>query len=96
MHITRVAVAGLLASAALTGLRYDFAAHGVVIWAEPRAGSVRNGVGHPGHGFEPNRSEEHGLYRCDAHFDSTLWYHGRDATTGVVGWVPACHLTDDD
>lgn len=106
MHVRQSAVAGLLACAALGGLltappagalqMHDFTVAGVAIRAEPRAGAAPNGLGNPGEGFEPNRSAEHELYRCDERFDSTLWYHGRNATTGVVGWVPACHLIDPD
>ncbi|MFC4115971.1 hypothetical protein [Nonomuraea zeae] len=105
MHIRRATIAGLLTALALGGLvhaqaaqarrLYDFGAQGVIIWSEPRAGSGRNGLGYAGQGFDSDRSEEHGLYRCD-HFESTLWYHGRNATTGVVGWVPACNLADPD
>ncbi|MFB4281947.1 MULTISPECIES: hypothetical protein [unclassified Nonomuraea] len=105
MHIRRATMAGLLAALTLGGLvpaetaqarrLYDFGAQGVIIWSEPRAGSGRNGLGYAGQGFEANRSEEHGLYRCD-NFESTLWHHGRNVTTGVVGWVPACNLADPD
>ncbi|MCF6472058.1 hypothetical protein FAF44_27235 [Nonomuraea sp. MG754425] len=107
MRIRRVTTAGLLTLVALSGplpagatqararIIYDFAAQGVVIWSEPRAGSDRNGLGHPGQGFESYRSEEHEPYRCDR-FESTLWHHGFNATTGVIGWVPACHLADPD
>ncbi|MEV0995387.1 hypothetical protein [Nonomuraea sp. NPDC050202] len=107
MRITRATTAGLLALLVLSGLvpagatqaqarrLYDFGAQGVIIWSEPRAGSGRNGLGYAGQGFESDRSEEHGLYRCD-HFESTLWHHGTNATTGIVGWVPACNLADPD
>ncbi|GAA4990767.1 hypothetical protein HD597_008077 [Nonomuraea thailandensis] len=107
MRITRATTAGLLTLVALSGLvaagatqaqarrPYDFGAQGVIIWSEPRAGSGRNGLGYAGQGFESDRSEEHGLYRCGP-FESTLWHHGTNATTGIVGWVPACNLTDSD
>lgn len=91
--------AGLLA--ALAGpaearFRYDFRSPEVVLWSEPRNGADPVGVGRPGDGFDSDRSEEHESYRCDALFDSTLWHHGTDATTGTVGWVPACYLDDPD
>ncbi|GAA2210258.1 hypothetical protein GCM10009850_057170 [Nonomuraea monospora] len=106
-HIRRATTAGLLTLLALSGLLpagatqaqarrlYDFGAQGVIIWSEPRSGSGRNGLGYAGQGFESDRSEEHGLYRCD-NFESTLWHHGTNATTGIVGWVPACNLADPD
>lgn len=104
MH-KRATMAGLLTALTLGALipaetaqarrLYDFGAQGVIIWSEPRGGSGRNGLGFAGQGFESDRSEEHGLYRCD-NFESTLWHHGRNATTGVVGWVPACNLADTD
>ncbi|MFI7639378.1 hypothetical protein [Nonomuraea sp. NPDC049400] len=103
MRIRRAATATLLAT--LTGLApaqaaraaslYDFAGQGVIIWSEPRAGSTPVGLGHPGQGFESDRSQEHEPYRCDL-FDSTLWHHGRNVTTGVAGWVAACDLVDTD
>ncbi|TDD17003.1 hypothetical protein [Nonomuraea diastatica] len=102
MHIKNVTMAGALTGLVMTGVQtqsaeagdvHDFGALGVVIWSEPRAGSGRAGVGYAGQGFESDRSEEHGLYRCDF-FESTLWHHGRNVATGVVGWVPACNLTD--
>ncbi|WP_043631827.1 hypothetical protein [Nonomuraea candida] len=83
------------AAAARSGPLHDFGAPGVVIWSEPRAGSGRNGLGHPGQGFVSDRSEEHGPFRCGP-FDSVLWHHGTNATTGIIGWVPACALIDDD
>lgn len=82
-------------AAAPAGFLYDFGARDVVIWSEPREGSGRNGLGGPGQGFESNRSEEHDFFSC-GHFDSTLWHHGRNVHTGVIGWVPACNLTDSD
>ncbi|MEU1388975.1 MULTISPECIES: hypothetical protein [unclassified Nonomuraea] len=95
--------AGLLAVVTVGGAgpaqaryRYDFRSREVVIWSEPKGGAAQVGVGRPGQGFDSDRSEEHELFRCDDAFDSTLWHHGTDATTGVVGWVPACHLDDPD
>lgn len=82
-------------AAAQRAKRVDFAYQGVVIWNEPRAGSHRNGLGYPGQGFDIDRVEEHGLYRCDQG-QSTQWSHGRNVATGVVGWVPACNLADPD
>ncbi|MEW9547734.1 hypothetical protein [Nonomuraea sp. NPDC050783] len=105
MRITHVVTAGLLGATALGGpvavpaaraaRVYDYAVPGVIIWSRPAAGSGRNGLGHPGQGFESDRSEEHGPYRCGP-FETVLWHHGRNATTGVVGWVPACNLADPD
>ncbi|MCK2219525.1 hypothetical protein MF672_037895 [Actinomadura sp. ATCC 31491] len=105
MRVVRTITAGLLGALAL-GLPatvpaaqaariYDFAVPGVIIWNGPSASSGRNGLGYPGQGFAPDRSEEHELYRCDQ-FESTLWHHGRNLATGVVGWVPACNLADPD
>jgi hypothetical protein len=91
-------------SAALTALLtlpssarpvYDFAAPEVVIWSEPRAGARPHGLGRPGEGFASNREEEHEPYRCGP-YETTLWHHGHNATTGVIGWVPACDLLDFD
>ncbi|GAA3216277.1 hypothetical protein [Nonomuraea helvata] len=103
MRIRRATTATLLA--ALTGLApaqaaraaslYDFAGQGVIIWSEPTAGSPRVGLGNPGEGFVSDRSEEREPYRC-AWFDSVLWHHGRNATTGAAGWVAACDLVDAD
>jgi hypothetical protein len=103
VRIRRAAMATLLA--ALAGLApaqvaraaslYDFGGQSVIIWSEPRAGSTRVGLGLPGQGFQSDRSKEGELYRCDC-FDSTLWHHGRNTTTGAVGWVAACDLVDTD
>ncbi|MET7334173.1 hypothetical protein [Nonomuraea sp. NPDC005650] len=103
VRIRRAAMAAVLTALAMTGPEpagarglYDFGADGVVIWREPRGDSVLVGFGYPGQGFESDRSEEFGLYQCDDYFDSILWHHGRNAATGVVGWVPACGLADAD
>ncbi|MGW0810037.1 hypothetical protein [Nonomuraea sp. NPDC002799] len=102
VRIGRAATAGLLTALTLGGpvpaqaaRLYDFGSQGVVIWSEPRADSGRNGLGHPGQGFESVWSQQHGLFRC-ADFESTLWHHGRNVTTGISGWVPACDLADTD
>ncbi|MEO3872430.1 hypothetical protein ABGB18_26755 [Nonomuraea sp. B12E4] len=105
MHVRRVTMTGLLMAMSLSGLLtaqaasaarlYDFAAQGVIIWSQPRAGSSRNGLGYAGQGFQSDRVERHALYQCD-HFASDEWHHGRNVTTGVVGWVPACNLADPD
>ncbi|MFC4013525.1 hypothetical protein ACFOY2_40295 [Nonomuraea purpurea] len=104
MRVRGVTMAGLLTALSLTGPHaqaaearrlYDFAAQGVIIWSEPWAGSTRAGLGYPGQGFVSDYSEEHDLYRC-GDFDATLWYHGHNATTAVVGWVPGCNLADPD
>ncbi|NRQ39117.1 hypothetical protein HII36_45940 [Nonomuraea sp. NN258] len=75
--------------------RYDFVAPGVVIWSEPRAGSVQRGVGGLGEQFAADRSERHGPFTC-GRFEATLWYHGHHLGTGVSGWVPACYLESPD
>lgn len=73
----------------------DFAVPGVVIWAEPRRGAARNGLGYPGQGFDSQRLERHQHYTCDMGA-SDLWHFGRNMTTGVSGWVPACNTADPD
>ncbi|TMR11604.1 hypothetical protein ETD86_35205 [Nonomuraea turkmeniaca] len=96
MHLGGAALAGLLAIVSMDARpQHDFAAHGVVIWSEPRPGSALAGLGYPGEGFESDRSEEREHFSCGP-FDSTLWHHGHNATTGIIGWVPACHLLDPD
>ncbi|MFB4317398.1 hypothetical protein [Actinomadura sp. 21ATH] len=70
---------------------HDFAYAGVIIWAEPRAGSTQTGRGYPGQGWRTDRVEQHAEYQCETH--STDWWHyGRNLATGVVGWVPGCNL----
>jgi hypothetical protein len=99
--IAAVFAAGLLcapaapASAGVPQVKrlYDYAAQGVIIWSDPWAGSGRNGLGYTGQGFESDRVEVHGTYRCDLSA-SDAWHHGRNVTTGVLGWVPACDLAD--
>ncbi|GGT36545.1 hypothetical protein ACFFV7_28470 [Nonomuraea spiralis] len=95
--------AGLLAALTMGGAgpaearyRYDFRSPEVAIWSEPKGGAAQVGVGRPGDGFDSDYSEEHERYQCDDLYDSTLWHHGTDAATGVVGWVPACHVDDPD
>ncbi|QYC39511.1 hypothetical protein Nocox_09455 [Nonomuraea coxensis DSM 45129] len=102
MRVTRTAAAGLLGVLTLSGpvpasaaRLYDFAVPDVVLWSEPTASSLQNGLGQPGEGFALYRSEEHELHRC-GWFESTLWHHGRNLATGVTGWVPACDTDDPD
>jgi hypothetical protein len=73
----------------------DFAVPGVVIWSAPRSGSARNGLGYPGQGLDSQRLERHEHYTCDMGA-SDLWHFGRNMTTGVSGWVPACNTADPD
>ncbi|WP_431929368.1 hypothetical protein [Nonomuraea jabiensis] len=103
VRVRRAAMATVLTALAMTGPEpagarglYDFSADGVVIWSDPRRDAVLVGFGYPGQGFESDRSEEYGFFQCDDYFDSILWHHGRNAATGIVGWVPACNLTDAD
>ncbi|MBB5778217.1 hypothetical protein [Nonomuraea jabiensis] len=103
VRVRRAAMATVLTALAMTGPapagargRYDFAAVGVVIWSDPRRDAILVGFGYPGQGFESDWSEERGHYQCDDYFDSILWHHGRNAATGIVGWVPACNLVDAD
>lgn len=74
----------------------DFGVQGAIIWNEPRAGSGRNGLGYAGQGFDSDRQEEHALYQCGNGQSTHTWFHGRNVTTGVVGWVPGCNLADPD
>ncbi|NUP00509.1 MAG: hypothetical protein HOV96_04630 [Nonomuraea sp.] len=94
--LTGAALLAALAGLAAARYRYDFRSPEVVIWSEPRNGATPAGTGSPGDGFDSDRSEEHETFRCDDLFDSSLWHHGTDATTGTVGWVPACYLDDPD
>jgi hypothetical protein len=92
MRVRGIVTAGLLAIAPLHGgEHHEFRTDEVVIWSEPKAGSLQVGIGHLGDGFVSDRSEAHERFRCDA-YESTLWHHGSNATTGAVGWVPACDL----
>lgn len=101
VRIRRAAMAAVLLAvlapshAAQAAFLYDFGARDVIIWSEPRAGSTPVGLGQPGEGFESEWSQEREPYQCEW-FDSVLWHHGRNTTTGVAGWVPACELDDSD
>ncbi|MEV4806150.1 hypothetical protein AB0K18_39630 [Nonomuraea sp. NPDC049421] len=96
MRFGPMALAALLAVPALSARpAYDFAAPGVAIRAEPAAGARVHGFGQPGEGFASNREEEHEAYACGP-YETTLWHHGHNASTGVIGWVPACDLLDSD
>ncbi|MEU8355344.1 hypothetical protein AB0C27_04955 [Nonomuraea sp. NPDC048882] len=106
MHVRQVISLGLLAALALGGtahagsgrgrMLYDFGDDDVIVWSLPEPGADRVGFGRLGQQFEADRSEQHGLYQCDENFASTLWHHGRNTTTGDVGWVAACDVTDPD
>lgn len=100
VHVRQVVSLALLAAFALAGGRarmlYDFGDDDVIIWSLPEPGAGQAGIGRLGQQFEADRSEQHDLYRCDENFASTLWHHGRNTTTGDVGWVAACDVTDPD
>lgn len=73
--------------------RFTFRFSGVIIWSQPNPRSVRRGLGYPGQEFVVEDHLNGERYVCEGGESQDLWYYGRNAATGVRGWVNYCNIS---